>query len=156
MLSPRDLINLSRVDEKFCLTLTAKNVSFVWREVREAEGGVEPPRGIPEYQWVDLLFGIPACDVSPCSIWYPRAHITPVYQFCDGKKAHIEWKLRRRVCNPCLKEKYVHLLPPVSVLELIVNVSLVCASRVRRHFPDINNDILSLIPLTDGKTAAYL
>ncbi|KAK0231600.1 hypothetical protein IW262DRAFT_1345238 [Armillaria fumosa] len=68
MLSPRDLISLSRVDAKFCRTLTANNVSFVWKSVREADGGIEPPRGIPEYRWVDLLFGKTVCDVSRCSV----------------------------------------------------------------------------------------
>ncbi|KAK0455650.1 uncharacterized protein EV420DRAFT_1765313 [Desarmillaria tabescens] len=31
VLTPRDLINLSRVDRNFCHTLTAHNVSFVWK-----------------------------------------------------------------------------------------------------------------------------
>lgn len=57
MLSPQDLINLSRVDANFRRTLTANNVSFVWRAVRGGEEGIKSPRGIPEYRWVDLLFG---------------------------------------------------------------------------------------------------
>ncbi len=65
MLTSRDLINLSRVDANFCRTLTAYNVSFVWKTVRETEGGIEPPQDIPEYRWVDLLFGVSACDVCP-------------------------------------------------------------------------------------------
>ncbi len=68
MLSPRDLINLSRVDASFCHTLTAHNVSFIWKAMREVERGIEPPRGVPEYRWVDLLFGKLICDVSRCSV----------------------------------------------------------------------------------------
>ncbi len=72
MLNARDLINLSRVDANFCRTLTAQNVSFVWKAVRESEGGIEPPRGVPEYRWVDLLFGIALCDVGHHSVSFTR------------------------------------------------------------------------------------
>ncbi|KAK0227126.1 hypothetical protein EDD85DRAFT_159444 [Armillaria nabsnona] len=50
MLNARDLINLSRVDANFFRTLTAQNVSLVWKAVRESEGGVrvDPPGGVPE------------------------------------------------------------------------------------------------------------
>ncbi|PBL01631.1 hypothetical protein ARMGADRAFT_222874 [Armillaria gallica] len=112
MLSPQDLINLSRVDENFCRTLTANNLSFVWKAVREADGGIEPPQGIPEYRWVDLLFGKSVCD------------------FCPAKNVSVDWTLRRRVCKRCLM------------------ANLLCASRVRSHFPDINTEVLNLIPLT--------
>ncbi|KAK0448191.1 hypothetical protein EV421DRAFT_116483 [Armillaria borealis] len=116
-LAPGDLVSLSRVDSNFCRTLTAKNVSFVWKAVREAEGGIEPPQGIPEYRWVDLLFGKSVCDI------------------CHGifrKNDSVNWTLRRRVCTFCLKK------------------NLISASRVRRRFPDVNADFLSLVPLTDA------
>ncbi|PBK72124.1 hypothetical protein ARMSODRAFT_1016102 [Armillaria solidipes] len=115
MLSPRDLINLSRVDASFCHTLTAHNVSFVWKAMREVERGIEPPRGVPEYRWIDLLFGKLICD------------------FCRGKrgkKASVNWKLRRRLCARCLK------------------ANLISVSKVKIRFPDINDDVLSLIPFT--------
>ncbi|PBK72125.1 hypothetical protein ARMSODRAFT_953815 [Armillaria solidipes] len=114
MLSPRDLINLSRVDETFCRTLTANNVSFVWKAVREADGGIEPPRGIPEYRWVDLLFGKSVCD------------------FCPAKNVLVDWKLRRRVCKRCLKG------------------NLISASKVKKCFPDVDDNVLSLIPRTNA------
>ncbi|SJL01042.1 uncharacterized protein ARMOST_04358 [Armillaria ostoyae] len=110
MLSARDLINLTRVDESFCRTLTLPDVSFVWKGARDAEEGIEPPRGIPEYRWANLFFGGPVCD------------------FCQAKKVYVDWMLRRRVCKRCLK--------------------LICASTVARRFPDVNDNILSLIPLT--------
>ncbi|PBK72123.1 hypothetical protein ARMSODRAFT_953812 [Armillaria solidipes] len=116
-LAPGDLVSLSRVDSNFCRTLTAKNVSFVWKAVREAEGGIEPPQGIPEYRWVDLLFGKSVCDI------------------CHGifrRNASVNWTLRRRVCTFCSKK------------------NLISASRVRRRFPDVNADFLSLVPLTDA------
>ncbi|KAK0455627.1 uncharacterized protein EV420DRAFT_1644412 [Desarmillaria tabescens] len=106
ILSPQDLINLSRVDANFCRTLTANNVSFVWKAVREAAEGINPPRGIPESRWVDLLFGISACDML---------------MFTGG-------------------------FADASALVLIIHVSLICASRVRRVYPDVNDDILNLIP----------
>ncbi|KAK0453018.1 uncharacterized protein EV420DRAFT_1645547 [Desarmillaria tabescens] len=112
MLSPRDLVNLSRVDAKFCRTLTAHDASFLWKAVRKAEGGIEPARGIPEYRWVDLLFGKPVCDI------------------CHIKNAFVDWILRRRVCTQCSK------------------ANLIAASRVRRRFPGVDDDILNLIPLT--------
>ncbi|KAK0205789.1 hypothetical protein DFS33DRAFT_531747 [Desarmillaria ectypa] len=90
MLTSRDLINLSRVDANFCRTLTANNVSFVWKAVREAEGGIEPPRDIPEYRWVDLLFGVSACDV------------------CDARHVRVDWMLRRRICKRCLKPNLIY------------------------------------------------
>ncbi|KAK0490240.1 hypothetical protein IW261DRAFT_1431022 [Armillaria novae-zelandiae] len=114
LLSPRDLISLSRVDDTFCHTLTANNVSFVWKVAREAEGGIEPPRGIPEYRWVDLLFGKSVCD------------------FCPAKNVLVDWKLRRRVCKRCLKE------------------NLISASKVKKSFPDVDDDVLSLIPCTNA------
>ncbi|PBL01641.1 hypothetical protein ARMGADRAFT_1071171 [Armillaria gallica] len=113
LLSPRDLISLSRVDETFCRTLTANDVSFVWKVVREGDGGIEPPRGIPEYRWVDLLFGKSVCD------------------FCPAKNVLVDWKLRRRVCKRCLKE------------------NLISASRVKKCFFDVDDDVLSLIPRTN-------
>ncbi|KAK0448181.1 hypothetical protein EV421DRAFT_115998 [Armillaria borealis] len=119
MLSPQALLNLSLVDANFCRTLTAHNVSFIWKAVREAEGGIESPRGIPEYRWVDLLFGKPVCD------------------FCQAKNVSVDWTLRRRVCKRCFK------------------ANILCASRVRSHFPDVNDKVLNLIPLTyagPGKT----
>ncbi|KAK0227130.1 hypothetical protein EDD85DRAFT_854964 [Armillaria nabsnona] len=116
-LAPRDLVSLSRVDGNFCRTLTANNVSFVWKAVREAEGGIEPPQGIPEYRWVDLLFGQSVCDICH-----------EIFR----KNASVNWTLRRRVCTFCLKK------------------SLISASRVRRRFPDVNDDFLNLVPLTDG------
>ncbi len=79
MLSPQDLINLSRADENFCRTLTANNVSFVWKAVREADGGIEPPQGIPEYRWVDLLFGQSVCDVGRNLVYmYPSNPVVSV------------------------------------------------------------------------------
>ncbi|KAK0448180.1 hypothetical protein EV421DRAFT_1900824 [Armillaria borealis] len=114
MLSPRDLINLSRVDKTFCRTLTANNVSFVWKAVREADGEIEPPRGIPEYRWVDLLFGKSVCD------------------FCPAKNVSVDWRLRRRVCKRCLKD------------------NLISVSRVKKCFPDVDDDVLSLIPCTNA------
>ncbi|KAK0227114.1 hypothetical protein EDD85DRAFT_854892 [Armillaria nabsnona] len=89
MLPSRDLINLSRVDAKFCRTLTANNVSFVWRAVREAEEGIEPPRGVPEYRWVELLFGKQVCAL------------------CHIKSASVTWRLRRRVCKQCLEANLI-------------------------------------------------
>ncbi|PBK72126.1 hypothetical protein ARMSODRAFT_1082612 [Armillaria solidipes] len=85
VLTPRDLISLSRVDRNFCRTLTARNASFVWKAVREAEEGIEPPRGVPEYRWVDLLFGISACDL------------------CNAKKIPVDWSYRRRICRRCIR-----------------------------------------------------
>ncbi|PBK72143.1 hypothetical protein ARMSODRAFT_1002352 [Armillaria solidipes] len=117
MLNARDLINLSRVDANFCRTLTAQNVSFVWKTVRESEGGIEPPRGVPEYRWVDLLFGIALCD------------------FCPAKNVRIDWMLRRRVCNKCLKS------------------NLVCVSKVAQHMPDVDATVLSLVPRTRSASA---
>ncbi|PBL01630.1 hypothetical protein ARMGADRAFT_1071161 [Armillaria gallica] len=114
MLSPRDLINLSRVDANFCHTLTAHNVSFVWKAMRKVERGIEPPRGVPEYRWVDLLFGKLVCDLC-----HGRR----------GKRASVNWKLRRRLCARCLK------------------ANLISVSKVKIRFPDIN-DVLSLIPFT--------
>ncbi|KAK0455618.1 uncharacterized protein EV420DRAFT_1552262 [Desarmillaria tabescens] len=90
MLTSRDLINLSRVDANFCRTLIANNVSFVWKAVREGEGGIEPPRDIPEYRWVDLLFGVSACDV------------------CDARHVRVDWMLRRRICKRCLKPNLIY------------------------------------------------
>ncbi|KAK0455645.1 uncharacterized protein EV420DRAFT_1552462 [Desarmillaria tabescens] len=122
MLSPRDLINLSRTDATFCRTLTANNVSFVWKAVREAESGIVSPRGIPEYRWVDLLFGKSYCDL------------------CYANHASVDWTLRRRVCTRCLK------------------ANLIAALRVKRRFPGVNADALSLIPLTNtgrGGMCAY-
>ncbi|KAK0432498.1 hypothetical protein EV421DRAFT_1910878 [Armillaria borealis] len=112
MLSSRDLVNLSRVDANFCRTLTAHDVSFLWKAARKAEGGIKPVRGIPEYRWADLAFGKPVCDI------------------CHRKNGIVDWILRRRVCTQCSK------------------ANLVAASWVRRCFPGINDDILSLIPLT--------
>ncbi|SJL01060.1 uncharacterized protein ARMOST_04376 [Armillaria ostoyae] len=120
MLSPQALLNLSLVNANFCRTLTAHNVSFIWKAVREAEGGIESPRGVPEYRWVDLLFGKPVCD------------------FCQAKNVSVDWTLRRRVCKRCFK------------------ANLLCASRVRSRFPDVNDEVLNLIPLTYGKTTASL
>lgn len=112
MLSSRDLVNLSRVDANFCRTLTAHDVSFLWKAARKAEGGIEPVRGIPEYRWADLAFGKPVCDI------------------CHRKNGIVDWILQRRVCTQCSK------------------ANLIAASWVRRCFPGINDDILSLIPLT--------
>ncbi|KAK0490239.1 hypothetical protein IW261DRAFT_1587781 [Armillaria novae-zelandiae] len=130
-LAPQDLVSLSRVDRNFCRTLTANNVSFVWKAVREAEEGIEPPRGIPEYRWVDLLFGKTVCD------------------FCPANNVRVDWKLRRRVCKRCLKEKYVQTVFSVTLLEFIISISLIAASQVRRRFPDVNADFLSLVSHTD-------
>ncbi len=41
-------------------------------------------------------------------------------------------------------------------LELTIPVSLICAPRVGRRFLDVDDDILSLIPVTRGKTTASL
>ncbi|KAK0231580.1 hypothetical protein IW262DRAFT_1345112 [Armillaria fumosa] len=90
LLTCRDLINLSRVDAKFCRTLTANNVSFVWKTVREAEEGIEPPRTVPEYRWVELLFGKQVCAV------------------CHIKSAFVNWRFRRRVCKQCLEANLIH------------------------------------------------
>ncbi|KAK0231601.1 hypothetical protein IW262DRAFT_1345245 [Armillaria fumosa] len=121
-LTPQDLVSLSRVDGNFCRTLTADNVSFVWKAVREAEGGIEPPQGIPEFRWVDLLFGKPVCDI--CHEIFRT-------------NTSVDWTLRRRVCTICLKE------------------NLIPASWISRRFPDVNDDFLSLIPLTDGPKHMY-
>ncbi|KAK0222618.1 hypothetical protein EDD85DRAFT_960244 [Armillaria nabsnona] len=112
MLSLRDLFNLSRVDANFCRTLTAHDVSFLWKAVGKAEGVIEPARGIPEYRWADLLFGKPVCDI------------------CHRKNGFVDWILRRRVCTQCSK------------------ANLIAASWVRRCFPGVNDDILTLVPLT--------
>ncbi|KAK0227133.1 hypothetical protein EDD85DRAFT_854986 [Armillaria nabsnona] len=112
MLSARDLINLTRVDASFCRTLTLPDVSFVWKGARDAEEGLEPPRGIPEYRWTNLFFGGLVCD------------------FCRAKKVYVDWMLRRRVCKRCLKSR------------------LIRASTVTKRFPDVNDNILGLIPLT--------
>ncbi len=64
MLSARDFINLTRVDASFCRTLTLPDVSFVWKGARDAEEGLEPPRGIPEYRWANLFFGGLVCNVG--------------------------------------------------------------------------------------------
>ncbi len=78
MLSLRDLFNLSRVDANFCRTLTAHDVSFLWKAAGKAEGVIESARGIPEYRWADLLFGKPVCDVSCCFVLI-YTHPTQVY-----------------------------------------------------------------------------
>ncbi|KAK0227135.1 hypothetical protein EDD85DRAFT_854999 [Armillaria nabsnona] len=119
MLTSRDLINLSRVDANFCRTLTAYNVSFVWKTVRETECGIEPPQDIPEYRWVDLLFGVSACDV------------------CDARNVRVDWMLRRRVCKRCLKP------------------NLVYEPRIAKMFPDVDAEILSLIPHTHSGITTY-
>ncbi|SJL01027.1 uncharacterized protein ARMOST_04343 [Armillaria ostoyae] len=119
MLTSRDLINLSRVDANFCRTLTAYNVSFVWKTVRETEGGIEPPQDIPEYRWVDLLFGVSACDL------------------CDARNVRIDWMLRRRICKRCLKP------------------NLVYEPRIAKMFPDVDAEILSLIPHTHSGITTY-
>ncbi|KAG7441586.1 uncharacterized protein BT62DRAFT_474258 [Guyanagaster necrorhizus] len=54
-----------------------------------------------------------------------------VCDFCRAKKATVDWMLRRRVCKRCLKS------------------NLICASRITRRFPDVNDNVLSLIPLTN-------
>ncbi|PBL01613.1 hypothetical protein ARMGADRAFT_222039 [Armillaria gallica] len=115
MLTSPDLINVSRVDANFCRTLTVYNVSFVWKTVRETEGGIEPPQDIPEYRWVDLLFRVSACDV------------------CDTKNARIDWMLRRCICKRCLKP------------------NLVYEPRIAKMFPDVDVEILSLIPHTHSR-----
>ncbi|KAK0231597.1 hypothetical protein IW262DRAFT_493236 [Armillaria fumosa] len=88
-LTPRDIISLSRVDRNFCRTLTARNASFVWKAVREAEEGIEPPRGVPEHRWVDLLFGISACDL------------------CNAKRIPVNWSYRRQICRRCLRSRSI-------------------------------------------------
>lgn len=78
-----------------------------------------------------------------------------MYQLCRGKRgkrASVNWKLRRRLCARCLKAKYVHVSLPVAVAKLIVPVSLISVSKVKIRFPDINGDVLSLIPFTTGKS----
>ncbi len=42
----------------------------------------------------------------------------------------------------------------LAVLELIVSASLISASRVKKCFPDVDDDVLSLIPRTNGKRPA--
>ncbi|KAK0191731.1 hypothetical protein F5146DRAFT_1050141 [Armillaria mellea] len=135
ILTPRDLINLSRLDASFCRTLTANNVSFVWKAVREAEGGIEPPQDIPEYRWVDLLFGVSACDV------------------CDTRHVRVDWMLRRRICKRCLKPNLVYeprvakLFPgaDAEVLSLIphTNTGITTFSNNSRFYwtPDIDEII---------------
>ncbi|KAK0490224.1 hypothetical protein IW261DRAFT_1700 [Armillaria novae-zelandiae] len=135
ILTPRDLINLSRVDANFCRTLTANNVSFVWKAVREAEGGIEPPQDIPEYRWVDLLFGVSACDV------------------CDARHVRVDWMLRRRICKRCLKPNLIYgprvakLFPgaDAEVLSLIphTNTGITTISNSSRFYwaPDIDDTI---------------
>lgn len=110
VLTPRDLISLSRVDRNFCRTLSARNASFVWKAVRKAEEGIEPPRGVPEYRWVDLLFGISACDVCHYFISYTESpHMICTLQLCNAKRIPVDWSYRRRICRRCLRSRFVPL-----------------------------------------------
>ncbi|PBK72094.1 hypothetical protein ARMSODRAFT_932426 [Armillaria solidipes] len=149
ILTPRDLINLSRVDAKFCRTLTVNNVSFVWKAVREIEGGIEPPQDIPEYRWVDLLFGVSACDV------------------CDTRHVRVDWMLRRRICRRCLKPNLIYeprvakLFPgaDAEVLSLIphTNTGITTFSKSSRFYwgPDIDEIMAKLDRLkSDRKTGS--
>ncbi|KAK0476588.1 hypothetical protein EDD18DRAFT_1213926 [Armillaria luteobubalina] len=145
ILTPRDLVNLSRVDANFCRTLIANNVSFVWKAVREAEGGIEPPQDIPEYRWVDLLFGVSTCDV------------------CNTRHVRVDWMLRRRICKRCLKPNLIYeprvakLFPgaDADVLSLVphTNTGITTFSNNSRFYwaPDIVEIIDKLVCLKSDR-----
>ncbi|KIM37065.1 hypothetical protein M413DRAFT_448779 [Hebeloma cylindrosporum] len=113
LLSPKDIINLSRTSRIFRDILMTRNATSVWKAARERLGAPECPSVMSEPQWAVLLFG------NLCQ--------------CCGAKGipKPEFALLRRVCISCKKENFL------------------VEYRFKTRFPDVDPQVLELIPHTN-------
>jgi len=63
LLSPRDLVSLTRANQLLRSTLLADDAITVWKTAREATGAPSPMRDFTEASWCKLIFGGYYCQV---------------------------------------------------------------------------------------------
>jgi len=63
LLSPRDLVSLTRANQLLRSTLLADDAITVWKTAREATGAPPPMRDFTEAGWCKLIFGGYYCQV---------------------------------------------------------------------------------------------
>ncbi|KAF8953642.1 hypothetical protein BDZ97DRAFT_2082542 [Flammula alnicola] len=89
MLSPKDILSVSRTNKLFRETLMSRGATTVWKAARERLGAPDCPSDLNEVRWAILLFG------NTC-------------QNCGAKGIpKADFYLRRRVCTSCKKKNLV-------------------------------------------------
>ncbi|TFY72723.1 hypothetical protein EVG20_g312 [Dentipellis fragilis] len=132
LLTSADLMHLARTRKDIRAVLMSRKSSFAWRAARINTPGPavpEPPEGMCEPSWANLLFGDTHC--SKCDKDY-------ISKFC------ITFEFRRRLCDACLKkgtckfEDVKKKFPKFEkgVLDLVPYVNAQAAGRVREGKPD--------------------
>ena len=153
-LTPKDIIHLSRTSRIFRDTLMMKNATSVWKAARERCGAPECPSTMSEPQWAILLFGN-LCQVCKR---YGFVKGISILSLCLNDPYRIA--ARKTYPSPNLPScvGFVYTAKRISksiyVIWLAQSISkfssFLTESKFKKSFPDVDPEVLELIPYTNG------